>query len=313
MTRLRTGYDARTALCAVAAAASAGAWTPAVEAAGRIVITEIMYNPASSERAGETEWVEIANVGDEAVEIRKWRLDDEDRGEWGPFSCRLEPGGAAVLVNAKAVDERAFREAWDAARPGGSGGDANEEGATAGADEDGETDERAGEGSIGGRATSGDGSDSASDPASPPQRIARPGRYLVLPVKWGRLSNRPSREDEILRLVSDRGETVCMVNYEAGGEWPTISPRGGMSIYLMDVRAADASIGRLWAASEPNRDGAWASRTAGAFDAMEVGSPGVLPGGAGPSEGAAAGKDGTGESAGKDGQRDAESDDTIDY
>jgi hypothetical protein len=86
-----------------------------------------------------------------------------------------------------------------------------------------------------------------------------------------------------------------------------------MSIYLTDVRAADVGIGRLWAASEPNRDGAWASRTAGAFDAMEVGSPGVLPGGAGPSEGAAAGKDGTGESAGKDGQRDAESDDTIDY
>jgi hypothetical protein len=77
----------------------------------------------------------------------------------------------------------------------------------------------------------------------------------------------------------------------------------------MDLRAADASIGRLWAASEPNRDGAWASRTAGAFDAMEVGSPGVLPG---DRAATARGDDAPGEGE-EEGQRGTESDDTIDY
>ena len=80
---------------------------------GRIVITEIMYNPNSNERSGEAEWVEIANVGTEPVEIKDWRLDDEDRNEWSKFSCTLTPGKVAVLVNAKAVSEQQFRAAWD--------------------------------------------------------------------------------------------------------------------------------------------------------------------------------------------------------
>jgi len=83
---------------------------------GRVIITEIMYNPASAERRGESEWVEIANVGDEPIEIRGWRLDDEDDSggaDWGPFNCRLEPRHAAVIVNKAAVDEAAFRQAWD--------------------------------------------------------------------------------------------------------------------------------------------------------------------------------------------------------
>ena len=79
----------------------------------RVIITEIMYNPASRENYGETEWVEIANVGDEAIEIKNWRLDDEDKGDWGPFSCTLQPGRVAVLVNEDAVNEEAFHAAWD--------------------------------------------------------------------------------------------------------------------------------------------------------------------------------------------------------
>jgi hypothetical protein len=80
---------------------------------GRVIITEIMYNPASDERRGEAEWVELANIGQEVIQIKDWKLDDEDRAGWGPFSITLKPGGVAVLVNEAAVDEEQFRKAWD--------------------------------------------------------------------------------------------------------------------------------------------------------------------------------------------------------
>ncbi len=80
----------------------------------RIVITEIMYNPASKESTGQTEWVEIANLSAEPIEIKDWRLDDEDDQNWGRFSCTIAPGGVVVLVNSDAVTEDDFRAAWDA-------------------------------------------------------------------------------------------------------------------------------------------------------------------------------------------------------
>src|SRR5262245_50993604 len=81
----------------------------------RIIITEIMYNPHSDEKNNETEWVEIANVGTETMEIKNWRLDDEDKKNWGKFSCTLQPGGVAVIINGDAVKEDQFRAAWDVA------------------------------------------------------------------------------------------------------------------------------------------------------------------------------------------------------
>jgi Lamin Tail Domain len=81
----------------------------------RVVITEIMYNPASEEKRNESEWVEIANVGDQAVEMKGWSLDDEDTSDWSPFTATLEPGAVAVLVNAGSVTEQEFRSAWDSA------------------------------------------------------------------------------------------------------------------------------------------------------------------------------------------------------
>jgi hypothetical protein len=86
----------------------------AAPSGAQVMITEIMYNPASKEARGETEWVEIANVGKEIVEIKGWRLDDEDNGDWGTFDCALQPGAVAVIVNSAAVTEEKFRAAWDA-------------------------------------------------------------------------------------------------------------------------------------------------------------------------------------------------------
>jgi hypothetical protein len=94
--------------CVLAAAVA----LPAM-AGGRVVITEIMYNPGSDEKRGETEWIEIANVGDAAVNLENWHFDDEDRGTWGGLSLKLEPGEVAVVVNEAKVDEAKFRAAWD--------------------------------------------------------------------------------------------------------------------------------------------------------------------------------------------------------
>ncbi|MCI0674526.1 MAG: lamin tail domain-containing protein [Phycisphaerales bacterium] len=79
----------------------------------RVIITEIMYNPNSKQETVEkTEWVEIANVGDQPIEMKDWRLDDEDKREWGKFTATLAPGGVLVLVD-NAVTEKEFRQAWD--------------------------------------------------------------------------------------------------------------------------------------------------------------------------------------------------------
>ena len=48
----------------IAALASIALAVPA-HAAGRVVITEIMYNPNSKEDKGQSEWIEIANVARE--------------------------------------------------------------------------------------------------------------------------------------------------------------------------------------------------------------------------------------------------------
>src|SRR5262245_41006840 len=85
----------------------------------RVIITEIMHNPASSETKGQAEWVEIANVGDQSIDIKDWRLGDEHKRKWGKFSCTLAPGGVAVIIS-DAIKEKQFRDAWDEPQPEGS-------------------------------------------------------------------------------------------------------------------------------------------------------------------------------------------------
>ena len=61
------------------------------QAAGRVVITEIMYNPASKETRGETEWVEIANQSRDRVDLTEWELRDRF-GRPRPLAGTLEAG-----------------------------------------------------------------------------------------------------------------------------------------------------------------------------------------------------------------------------
>jgi hypothetical protein len=201
----------------------------------RIIITEIMYNPASPENKGETEWVEIANVGDATIEITDWRLDDEDKDDWGSFSAVIGPGGVAVLINAGACSEEAFRAAWDV---------------------------------------------SAETSGGESRVPVPPLNYQVIPVKWGSLGNRPTAQNEILQLLDKTGNVISEVNYQEGGDWPTLVQPGGPSIYLTTLTAEKLNDGKLWRKSETGASGSNTRecRAAGPFVRGDVGSPGFLPG-----------------------------------
>lgn len=86
---------------------------------GQVLISEIMYNPDSYEGGigkdadpNQTEWVELYNVGDEAVSLAGYYLQDEDgKTKPLPSSAIIEPGQAIVLIpGTQSVGD--FRKAW---------------------------------------------------------------------------------------------------------------------------------------------------------------------------------------------------------
>ncbi len=268
---------------------------------GRVVVSEIMYNPASSERRGETEWIEIANVGDEPVEMLNWKLDDEDekgRANWAPFTCTLKPGQVAVLINGGSVDEQKFRQAWTT--PGSAPGTAPGTVAGNGTGEN----ARAADRSAGALPKN-------STPTANPygtEDTPPSGHWLVIPIKWGGLANSASAENEILTLVDATGEVICTVNFENGGDWPRCTGLGGPSIWLTESGADEIDNGKLWRLSEAGVHGARKCEKMGVFGGADIGSPGHVPGlKSMPAEGPPADGDA------KESNRSAKNDDTIDY
>lgn len=82
-------------------------------APAQVLITEIMYNPASSEKfPNDVEWVEIYNNSDQPADISGWFLADED-GRTGPVppQTQLAAHQALVLVPAAQTPED-FHAAW---------------------------------------------------------------------------------------------------------------------------------------------------------------------------------------------------------
>ena len=77
-----------------------------------VTITEIMYDPSSPERAGESEWIELMNTGSTPVDLAGWTIDDEDASDWGVLSGTLDPGDIAVIINGDAGTARDFHQAW---------------------------------------------------------------------------------------------------------------------------------------------------------------------------------------------------------
>ena len=82
---------------------------------GSVIITEIMYDPAGAEQS--TEWVEIYNRGTSTVDLSGWRLDDEDKQDWGSIESgtELAPGQVAVLYNRffGLIPASTFRTSWN--------------------------------------------------------------------------------------------------------------------------------------------------------------------------------------------------------
>lgn len=232
----------------VAAAIVAGPMGPCgtCRAAGRIVISEVMYNPASDEDRGQSEWVEIANVGDAPIVLAGWRLDDEDKlpmDDWGTFTCTLGPGGIAVLVNAAAVDEVQFRAAWDP-----------------------------------------EAVPAPPESAVPNGLAAGVHSYVVLPVKWGGISNSPGDGNEVLRLLDADNQVMCTVALGNGGDWPKLSQAGGPSVYLTNPYAAPSPTSAPSSPTQPTDQSSGASTTG---DGRNAPNRGGEPTGAGTSAGAA--------------------------
>jgi hypothetical protein len=77
-----------------------------------VIISEIMYNPASNERSNGVEWVEIYNTGSEQVSIGGWYIRDNDGVTVTlPDDATLRPGEAAVLFDGQTTLAQ-FQDAW---------------------------------------------------------------------------------------------------------------------------------------------------------------------------------------------------------
>ena len=80
-----------------------------------IVISEIMYNPASDETSpGVGEWIEIVNTGTGVVDLGGWLFDDEDVTNWGaiPSGTILNPNQIAVFFDSAFTTAAIFRADW---------------------------------------------------------------------------------------------------------------------------------------------------------------------------------------------------------
>ena len=78
-----------------------------------LVISEIMYNSASSE--DNWEWVELYNAGATTVDLTGYVFDDFNSSTHGSANIAggsIPPGGTAILFNADDVTAVDFMAAW---------------------------------------------------------------------------------------------------------------------------------------------------------------------------------------------------------
>jgi uncharacterized protein len=85
----------------------------AVCSQGSLIISEIMYNPASSEPAWE--WIELYNSGPAAVDLAGYVIDDDNTSSHARANIgagMIASDGLAVLYNADSVSAADFTAAW---------------------------------------------------------------------------------------------------------------------------------------------------------------------------------------------------------
>ncbi len=81
--------------------------------AANLVISEIMYNPRSSE--DDWEWIEVYNTGNTTADLSGYVLDDNNNlAHTAPniASGSIEPGKTAILYNADDLSAADFEAAW---------------------------------------------------------------------------------------------------------------------------------------------------------------------------------------------------------
>ncbi|MDM8530892.1 Calx-beta domain-containing protein [Anaerolineales bacterium HSG25] len=80
-----------------------------------LLITEIMYDPASPDTNFEWEWIELYNIGNTAIDLSGYVLDDDDYSALNTanITSGLVPAsGSAVLFNVDEVITSEFKAAW---------------------------------------------------------------------------------------------------------------------------------------------------------------------------------------------------------
>ena len=99
-------------LCGLVAALATGS------ARADVIISEIMYNPNSSEMSPILhEWIEIYNTGNATVDITGWTIRDEDGTSTTVLPTASIAPGEAVVLYSDNLTESQWQTAWDSDNP----------------------------------------------------------------------------------------------------------------------------------------------------------------------------------------------------
>ena len=81
---------------------------------GSVIITEIMYNPNSSESNTKTQYIEIGNTTGSSIDLSGWTIDDEDSDGPNtiPAGTIIPAYGIVVICGGTEAD---FRSSWGSA------------------------------------------------------------------------------------------------------------------------------------------------------------------------------------------------------
>jgi hypothetical protein len=269
----------QTGLLWVLGASVCGIGSPAFAAnPGDVIMTEIMYNPASNESAPAiTEWIEIYNTTGSPIDLTGWYIADED-GRSGDFEAYTLPAhGVAVVIckgtSSKPLTKADFTAAWgtpasqliqptttndlSGPRPtSGTGGNLPQ-------------------GGLGGsglaNAPTNDGNDANDLVNTPFDPVSPCAYYQPLCV-----AGPPDNEVEL--LVDNTNQVIDKVNVGSGGTvdpniWPAST--NGKSIYLKPglLNATDNDKGTSWALSAVGTSGARQNTPTAIFGGPDIGSP----------------------------------------
>ncbi len=206
---------------------------------GDVIITEVMYNPASSESGTKvTEYVEVYNTTASPIDVSGWYLTDKDgrSGDW-PAGTVIPAGGVAVIIPAgtatTVMTPALFRVAWDGytvsqiIQPltgAGSNDDANGE------------------------------------------------------ITRGGLGNTPGGNGEQLRIVDASGRVQDVASYTDTYSWPVSNGESSIFLLEGNYDAASNDLGVNWANSRNCAGGAYGCAIGGFYDRVDFGSPGYLAG-----------------------------------